>query len=419
MPLEKQKKWITGKLSNIEDDSLRQTLKKIFIDLIQDTDNELEMMRKNVEGGLQAMKQNLNPSLHLPIYQSWCIENDDLPQGFFPMPDFLEQSYTYRRRTDDSFEITTRMENQEIKIPILVIKDWSIESLKNKVRIYSDNGEVPYEIIKNENLLQQQLKMLDDLYRVNHLNWIPPFLPYSMRIYSLQIRLNFIKENYDKNFIFKIDQTEDISDALVLFPKLLWNIEKKEKTAPRTKTVYYGSKPVFTYNLDDIPASSKVLLAGKYLNIDEQIDYEVQGKKLNTITIENEEEHDYNYYLLHSGIEKNKQIIQSNELKMNHLLPAFTIRTKADIEAYFNAFAGISELNLIDIQIDESEMAQMPQERYYQTLGELEPRLRKSLFLRVSGNENDKFLKEKLQYLTFLMEQRLNNYWCTGVLVND
>ncbi len=407
------KKNIEEKIEKIDDENLKKALLEIFSNLIKKVDVELVDIKNSVSNEIQSIQKNLYNSSNIDIFQKYFRFNEKISLGFNQMYDFNFDIKSLDLN-GSKFKVTFNSELEFIKVPILLInQNFDISTINSKFKITPlDHFSVKNLSIKRDNSIIELIDNLKTLFIKNRLELKPPYLPYSLKLYYININIDKT-ENLPKNIEFEIEFQN--SDSYIVFPKIAWNIKIFEKDSPKTKTKRIDWIDYLSYSIEHQP-KSKLLFESESVKNDTETETETAVLK----NIDSDE--NYNYYEIFYHDSKNiDSSIKSNSFNDRVYLPKSSIKTKFDFESYFSSFKDISGLKLVDIVFDGRlyEISDI-ESAYYRKPTDLDySEKRATVTLKVKSEIDDHFAKEKLLYLCSIIEERTPLFWIKGEFVNE
>lgn len=338
-------------------------------------------------------------------------KNKDTQKNIFPMT-----NYSIENNNDDAdYVIDSVLEFNKINDDKYIFDFLCIENdlkdIEDKLNKLLKKSKVKFKIEKCDYFYEVAKEFITCVL-INQQN-ILPYLPLNEFVYRIEI--NSKNENLIKDIQAILEDNE-----CVVNPILIWNVEKKIFPITAKRSFYFDDRHFTKVDIDDINENSHPYFV---TDIDT-----VQKSEDNIYTImfesnKNIEEivyyqiNNYENFINELSTVFNNKPYYYNKLK-NSLLPKNTVKTKAEIEIFFNLFEQVDNIKLVDVQVDDNELYVKKSSIFNYNYNIFYNKKKCKVILKVEPASKLKTWKDKLffsynaNFLATILDDYLPGYWC-------
>jgi len=339
-------------------------------------------------------KEKYNENYNLFTMENDSIDNTIIDEADDVIDSFLESD----KHRDNKYIIDFLCINQDR------------EDIKDELKKLQKNNKVKIEIEKSNYYYKVAKEFITCV--LNNQQNILPYLPLNDFVYRITIHKK------DENLINHIKMLLEKYNCVVN-PILIWNVESKKYPTTLKRTCYYDNRRFFKVEMEVKENSHPYFVPDNY---------DVQKTDFNNYIIKYEEDKDIKeiiYYELNSyenflnELSKisNKKHYYYNKLKTS-LLPKNSVKTKAEIEIFFNLFEHVNNLKLVEIEVDDSELYVKKYRIFNYNYNIFPDKKKCKLLLTIEPKSKLKTKEDRLlfeynsNFIAAILDDYLPGYWC-------
>jgi hypothetical protein len=405
--MEKVRESVLTKINSVSEETLKTTLTEIFDELLNHVDKDLSRVKESVKSGVQTIQKELiNCCDDFIIFNGFAEIDEKIPSGFNQICKFDECSATINKLSEDSYKITKNgSKNKEIRIPLLCpyqYENTDLSKIENEIikKISFQNKKIRFSIHKST-LLKDSIEDLKKVFRINRLPFSIPYMPYLENIYYLVLDLG---ENDEVVVEFKMP---------IKPVKPFWNLSDTiSLQTPRSRVLKKGSEEFYEYDVNH-QENVDILFMEDFNEVH-------RNPEKTTVKVTKDENRNYDFrhfFKTNEAIIDNienktlRKTIVSNQLKKDSFFPSGFIRTRSDIQCFFNSFEYISGITFVNVETNDNLCSER-EECSYGLNEDLIIKRKSTLYLVVKIEKDAEYVNEKLSYIRARIEEKLPQYWC-------